>query len=89
VNLELLRGTKVRLTALSRDNAATISEWFGDAGYLRLQDTNMALPKNQAPMMADLEELEKSSNTLVFAIRTVADGALIGTIGFYEIEWAN
>ena len=89
MNMELLRGTKVRLTALSRDDAATISGWFGDVGYLRLQDTNMALPKNQAQMLADLEELEKSSNAIAFAIRTVADGALIGTIGFYEIEWAN
>jgi len=88
MNLELLRGTQVRLTALSRDDAATIAGWFGDVGYLRLQDTNLALPKSQAQIAADLEP-EKSSNTIVFAIRTVADGALIGTIGFYEIEWAN
>jgi RimJ/RimL family protein N-acetyltransferase len=88
MNLELLRGTKVRLTALSRDDAATIAGWSGDVGYLRLQDTNLALPKSQAQIAADLEP-EKSSNTIVFAIRTVADGALIGTIGFYEIEWAN
>ena len=88
MNLELLRGTKVWLTALSKDDAATISGWCGDVGYLRLQDTNLALPKSQAQVAADLE-LEKSSNTIVFAIRTVGDGALIGTIGFYEIEWAN
>jgi RimJ/RimL family protein N-acetyltransferase len=89
MNLELLRGTKVRLTAVSRDDAATIASWFDDVGFLRLQDSNMALPKNHAQMMANLEELEKSSNDVGFAIRTIADGALIGTIGFYEIEWAN
>jgi len=83
-----LRGTKVRLSALSKDDAATISRWFGDVGYLRLQDTNLALPKSQAQIAADLE-LAKSSNTIVFAIRTVGDGALIGTVGFFEIEWAN
>jgi len=88
MNLELLRGTKVRLSALSKDDAATISRWFGDVGYLRLQDTNLALPKSQAQIAADLE-LAKSSNTIVFAIRTVGDGALIGTVGFFEIEWAN
>ena len=88
MNLELLRGTKVRLSALSKDDAATISRWFGDVGYLRLQDTNLALPKSQAQIAADLE-LAKSSNTIVFAIRTVSDGALIGTVGFFEIEWAN
>jgi RimJ/RimL family protein N-acetyltransferase len=86
MNLGLLDGTKVRLTALSRDDAAMISGWFGDVGYLRLQETNVALPKSQAQIAADLEELE---NTIVFAIRTVADKALIGTVGFYEIEWAN
>jgi RimJ/RimL family protein N-acetyltransferase len=89
MNSDLLRGTKVRLTALRRDDAATISAWFGDVGYLRLQDTNLAMPKSRARIATDLEELEKSSNTIVFAIRTVVDGALIGTIGLYEIEWAN
>jgi RimJ/RimL family protein N-acetyltransferase len=84
-----LRGTKVQLTALSGDDTATIAGWSGDVGYLRLQDTNLALPKSQAQIAADLEEMEKSSNTIIFAIRTVGDGALIGTIGFYEIEWAN
>lgn len=89
MNLELLRGSKVRLTALSKEDAATIATWFDDVGYLRLQETNLALPKNQVQIAADLEELEKSSNTIVFAVRTIADGALIGTVGFYEIEWAN
>jgi RimJ/RimL family protein N-acetyltransferase len=89
VNLDLLCGTKVQLTALSKDDAATISGWSGDVGYLRLQDTNLALPKSQAQIATDLEELAKSSNTIAFAIRTVGDGVLIGTIGFYDIEWAN
>jgi RimJ/RimL family protein N-acetyltransferase len=89
MNLELLRGTKVRLTALSKDDAATISTWFSDVGYLRLQDTNMARPQSPAQILADLEELEKTPNAIIFAIRTVADGALIGTVGFHEIEWAN
>jgi RimJ/RimL family protein N-acetyltransferase len=89
MNLELLCGTKVRLTALSRDDAATISGWSRDVGYLRLQDTNLALPKSQAQVVAELENLEKSSNTIVFAVCTVGDNALVGTIGFYEIEWAN
>jgi RimJ/RimL family protein N-acetyltransferase len=89
MNLELLHGTKVRLTALSKDDAATISTWFGDVGYLRLQDTNMARPQSPAQIEADLEELEKTPNAIIFAIRTVADGALIGTVGFHEIEWAN
>jgi RimJ/RimL family protein N-acetyltransferase len=89
VNSELLQGIKVRLTALTKDDVVTIATWFGDVGYLRLQDTNLALPKSPAQIAADLVELEKSSNTIVFAIRTVADGALIGTVGFHEIEWAN
>jgi RimJ/RimL family protein N-acetyltransferase len=89
MNLELLRGARVRLTALNGDDAATISGWFGDVGYLRMQDTNLALPKSQAQVAADLEELAKSPNNIVFAIRTAGDGALIGSIGFYDIEWAN
>jgi RimJ/RimL family protein N-acetyltransferase len=85
----LLRGSKVRLTALSSDDARTIARWHEDAGYLRLQETNTAVPRSEAEIAVELEKLREASDTMVFAIRMVEDGALIGTVGFYEIEWAN
>ena len=89
MNLELLRGTKVRLAALSQDDAPRMSRWYEDAGYLRLQETNRAVPKSVAQIEAELEQFDGSADTIVFGIRTRADNVLIGTLGFYEIEWSN
>lgn len=89
MNLDLLCGTKVRLTALSKDDAPRMARWYEDVGYLRLQDTNMALPRSVAQIEADLEQFDESTNSIVFGIRTHDNLELIGTIGLYEIEWSN
>jgi RimJ/RimL family protein N-acetyltransferase len=89
MHTNLLRGDRVRLTAFSEDDASTMARWSEDVGYLRLQDTNMAIPRTKAVIAADLERQSESSDTLVFAIRPVDGDELIGFVGFYEIEWAN
>jgi hypothetical protein len=40
----ILQGPKVRLTSLNKDDASVMARWSEDTGYLRLQDTNLALP---------------------------------------------
>lgn len=89
INLELLRGTKLRLAALSKEDAPRIARWHEDVGYLRLQETNRALPKTVAQIEAELEQFEGSADTIVFGIRTRENDELVGTLGFYEIEWSN
>ena len=91
MNMDLLQGQMVRLTALQVEDAPTIAGWSEDVGYLRLQETNLARPRSVADVAAELEKLDGASDTLVFGIRTIqdGDGALIGTLGFYEIEWTN
>ena len=85
----LLQGTKVQLTALRADDAETIARWYQDIEYLRLQDTNIAHPRNASTITTYLKEWNEASDTVAFGIRTVDKGALIGTTGLYEIEWAN
>jgi RimJ/RimL family protein N-acetyltransferase len=89
MNLELLRGTKLRLAALSQDDAPRIARWCEDTGYLRLQDTNRAVPKSVAQIEAELEQFNGSADVIVFGIRTRTEDELIGLLGFYEIEWSN
>ena len=89
MNSNLLQGNRVRLTALNKDDAHTIARWHEDTEYLRLQDTNAALPRSEAEIATELEEQNKASDTIVFAVRTVDGDVLIGTAGFYEIEWSN
>jgi RimJ/RimL family protein N-acetyltransferase len=84
----LLRGDLVRLTALDEQDVPVVTRWYEDVGYLRLQDTNFARPLGREGVAAELKQLGEGNNILL-AIRTVNDDALIGTIGFYEIEWSN
>jgi RimJ/RimL family protein N-acetyltransferase len=86
---DLFRGTQVRLTALCADDAVTMARWTEDAGYLRLQDTNLAVPRTAAAIAADIEGWNQAADTLVLGIHLLEGDELIGTVGFYEIEWAN
>jgi RimJ/RimL family protein N-acetyltransferase len=85
----LLRSTRVRLTALDESDAPTIARWYKDAAYLRLQDTNAAIPRTAADISAEITAERKADDIIVLAIRLVDSDELVGTIGFYEIEWSN
>jgi len=85
----ILRGAKVRLTALNKEDASVMVRWSEDAEYLRLQDTNLALPRTEAQLAADIEKQNEASDIIVFAVRVVETDDLIGFVGFWEIEWAN
>ena len=85
----LLRSTRVRLTALDESDARTIARWYEDAEYLRLQDTNAAIPRTAADISSEITTESKAADTIVLAIRLVDGDELVGTLGFYEIEWSN
>ena len=85
----LLRGDRVRLTALDESDAPTIARWHEDADYLRLQDTNAAVPRTAADISSQITAESKAADTIVLAIRLVDGDELVGTLGFYEIEWSN
>lgn len=86
---DLFRGSRVRLAGLKKDEAAAMVAWSEDGRYLRLQDTNLARPQTAEQIAADLEKLADDAHNLVFGIRTLEDDVLIGTVGFFEIEWSN
>jgi RimJ/RimL family protein N-acetyltransferase len=85
----LLRSTRVRLTALDESDAPTIARWTEDADYLRLQDTNAAIPRTAADISSEITAESKAADTIVLAIRLVDGDELVGTVGYYEIEWSN
>ena len=89
MNANLLCGTSVRLTALSKEDAPVIARWSEDGEYLRLQDTHTALPQTEAQAASEIEKVGESRDTIGLGIRKVEDGALIGTVEFCEIEWNN
>jgi RimJ/RimL family protein N-acetyltransferase len=85
----LLQGVRVRLTALDESDARTIARWHEDVDYLRLQDTSAAVPRTAADISSEITAESKAADTIVLAIRLVDGDELVGTLGFYEIEWSN
>jgi len=76
----LLRGTRVRLTALTPDDLSTMARWHEDVEFLRLYDARPAHPKSEAELSRWLEETQKDERTRAFAIRPLDGEELIGTL---------
>jgi RimJ/RimL family protein N-acetyltransferase len=86
---KLLHGTKVRLTALTEDDVATMTRWYQDAEFLRLYDSRPAYPKTEAELARWLEELRKDKNTFAFAVRPLEGDDLIGYLELDGIIWQH
>jgi len=89
IEQDFFRGKRVRLALLRKDDAATVARWTEDGGYLRLQDTGVARPESEESIATDIERDNESTTTFAFAIRRISDDALLGTVGLFDIEWAN
>ena len=87
--MHLLRGTRVRLTALTPDDLPTIAGWYENAEFLRLYDARPALPKAEAELSRWLEELQKAQDSFTFAIQTLESDHLVGITELDGILWAH
>jgi RimJ/RimL family protein N-acetyltransferase len=85
----LLRGPRVRLTAMHRADLAVVARWYEDDSFLRLYDALPAHPKTQAELAAWLEATRKSDNHVLFAVRTLADDGIVGFVEFDGILWTH
>ncbi len=85
----LLRGDRVRLTALNSDDLSTIAHWFKDAGFMRLYDARPACPKSEAELTRWLDELQKAKDTFVFGVRLLDGEELVGYIELDGILWPH
>jgi RimJ/RimL family protein N-acetyltransferase len=89
IGQELFEGERVRLTALSGDDATTIAGWYENAAFMRLFDATTAYPLNAEQVIERISEWQKSDTDFVFAVRRLEDQALIGIVGLAEISWRN
>jgi RimJ/RimL family protein N-acetyltransferase len=89
VDRNLFLGKTVRLAKLTKEDATVMASWTEDAGYLRLQDTEIAALETPDEVAASIDRDNDSSTAFAFGIRRVPDDALVGKIGLYDIEWAN
>ncbi len=84
---DLLRGRRLYLTTLSRDDAAAIAEWEQDTGFLRLLDASPAQPRTIDQIITWLDSDNKSRNDFLFGIRLLASDELIGWLELDGIQW--
>jgi RimJ/RimL family protein N-acetyltransferase len=85
----LLRGTTVHLTALTKDDLSTIAGWYHNAEFLRLFDARPAYPRGEADLARWLEEQHKEPNAFLFGIRLLDSDDLIGYVALDGIEWSH
>ena len=84
----LLRGEKVRLTALTDSDVPTLTAWYSDGEFLRLFDTPV-IPKTAAEVSKWLEDMQKSSRNFAFAVRPIEGDKLIGYLEIDGIQWTH
>lgn len=85
----LLRGDKVRLTAVVSADLPTITRWWSDPDFLRLYNSLPSAPRNEDQISRRFDLSQTSSDVYLFAIRLLDDDQLIGLLEFDGIEWAN
>lgn len=89
IDRNLFVGAKIRLSCLTKDDAPVMAAWTNDAGYLRLQDTGIAAMETADEVAGFIDRQNESHDAYAFGIRRIEDDALVGTVGLYDIEWAN
>ena len=85
----LLRGTRVRLTALTKEDLPTLARWTENPEYLHLADSAPAAPRSPGQVGREIAEVQRDPKTYMFAIRPLEGNALLGTVDLSDIEWNN
>lgn len=80
---QLFQGPRLKLSAPRPEDVVTVAQWTTDDAYLRLVDTDLALPLSaesiQAPPKGGFE----------FRLRRRDDDSLIGFVALFALEWGN
>ncbi len=85
----ILRGKRVRLTAVEKKDLPMISSWYEDSGFSRMFDATPAFPKSADQLDHWLEEAQKAKDGYLFAIRQVDADNLLGYIELDGILWPH
>jgi RimJ/RimL family protein N-acetyltransferase len=85
----LLCGEKVKLNAVRDEDMETVTEWYQDAGFLRLYDSQPAAPVTGKQLAERLQKQQEDPNTFLFAIRLVDTNRIIGLLELDGVAWTH
>ena len=86
-NSNILRGERIRLTAINKDDLPVFAGWYEDAGFSRFSDSTPAAPLSEAQWATRLEEQQKANDGFLFAIRELETDSMIGFAELVGIQW--
>lgn len=85
----LLKGERVRLTAVTKSDLSTMAAWWADADFLRLYDSSPAFPQSDEQLTKRLEAGEQGKTNFLFGIRPSHEDKLLGLIELDGIIWPH
>ena len=85
----LLRGERVRLTAVTKDDVPTMARWWADTDFLRLYDSFPAFPQTADQLAKRLEDSEQGKTNFLMGIRPLNSEKLLGIIELDGIIWPH
>jgi RimJ/RimL family protein N-acetyltransferase len=85
----LLRGERVRLTAVTADDLPSMAVWWADADFLRLYDSSPAFPRAVAQLAMRLVDCVLGKTNFLFGIRPLDSDKLLGLIELDGIIWPH
>lgn len=85
----ILRGDKVRLTALSDEDLKSVAEWHQDAGFLRMYDSKPAYPRTEEELASSIRAQQERDDTYLFAIHLIDTERIIGILSLDGIAWTH
>lgn len=85
----LLKGKKVKLTAVRESDIPIIEKWYNDMNFLRHFDKLIAMPRENTYISKFIKGMQEANNEIIFAVRDIEDDKLIGVTGFENIQWNN
>lgn len=89
ISTNLLKGKKVKLTAINEKDMEIIARWYSDIDFLRFFDTAPALPKTELQLYEWIKSIQDSSSSVAFAIRPIEDDEIAGYIELDKISWVH
>ncbi|MFD1021109.1 GNAT family N-acetyltransferase [Thalassobacillus hwangdonensis] len=85
----LLRGERVKLSSITKEDLPYISEWYEDTTFSRKFDALASQPKSIAKLEKWLEGIDQTFDQFTFAIRDIQNDKLIGYVELDGILWSQ
>jgi RimJ/RimL family protein N-acetyltransferase len=84
----MLKGKKIGLTAVEKEDLAKLRDWRNEPEFRKnfreYRELNMAMQEKWFE-----QKVLDDPNTMMFAIRRLSDGELLGCCGFVYINWVH